>query len=378
MPRFYIVRPLIRKELLRYRYNWGLLVVVFALLALSALVAASSHFKGLPGVNDEEIKACKIFYTPRAAEWAQRLNASRPDFACTLSFHPITAPLAQSGPPLTPGEVAIELSSEPAMAAPPALKGGPVAEARIPTIRYWNADELATGMARVREWARGVSDAHWHATPAIHEKSSRAAAELGSSVVERLPLVVASLAIFAMYLLSFNLFITSTGEEREKRVLLGLLLSPASPTEVLIAKALFYATSSLAVAMAVVGMYQPRLLLQPALWLTVVSGSVCYVAIGTIAVSIVRRQTTINTVSMLYLISTSIVMILAQFLPPFKVLQALLVENYLYSQMKLLIAGQSHWWMGQTQVVLAGLTGLWCLAALWVFDRNATSMARAR
>jgi len=81
---------------------------------------------------------------------------------------------------------------------------------------------------------------------------------------------------------------------------------------------------------------------------------------------------------MLYLISTSIVMILAQFLPPFKVLQSLLVENYLYSQMKLLIAGQSHWWMGQTQVVLAGLTGFWCLAALWVFERNATAMARAR
>jgi ABC-type Na+ efflux pump permease subunit len=181
-----------------------------------------------------------------------------------------------------------------------------------------------------------------------------------------------------MYLLSFNLFITSTGEEREKRVLLGLLLSPASPTEMLIAKALFYACSSLAVALAVVGMYNPVLLLKPQLWITVLCGSISYVAIGTVVISVVRRQSTINTVSMLYLISTSIVMILSQFLLPFQLLQLCLVENYLYAQMKMLIGAEKPQWMGHTQVVLAGITGFWCVAALWIFERRATAIARAR
>ena len=85
------------------------------------------------------------------------------------------------------------------------------------------------------------------------------------------------------------------------------------------AKAIFYAAASLVVCLAVVGMYQPRLLLNPYLWGAAVCGSVAYVAIGTVVVSVVRRQTTINTVSMLYLIATSLMMILSQFLPLFTV-----------------------------------------------------------
>lgn len=369
MPRWYVIRALVRKEMLRYRYNWGLLVVVFALLALSALVALSSRYKGLPGVGGDEIRACKIFYSPAEIDWAQRLRASPPDFRCNITFHQVNAPVDRAGPALAPGEVAIELGT---------TRGDSAAAEPTPKIRYWHPDDSSPGMVRIRDWARGVSDDFWGARPAIREEARRGEGRPGSSTVERLPLIVAALAIFALYLLSFNLFITSTGEEREKRVLLGLLLSPASPAEVLIAKAIFYATASLAVAMAIVGMYQPGLLLQPALWITVVCGSLSYVAIGTIVISVVRRQTTINTVSMLYLISTSIIMILSQFLLPFQLLQLALVENYLYAQMKLLIAGQSHWWMGQSQVVLAGLTAFWCVAAFWVFGRNATAMARAR
>src|SRR4029079_9435212 len=126
----------------------------------------------------------------------------------------------------------------------------------------------------------------------------------------RVPLVITALTIFALYLLSFNLYLTSSGEEREKRVLLGLLLSPASPAEFILAKAIFYVSASLVVSLAVVAMYEPRLLARPLLWAAIMSGSLGYVAIGTVILAIVRRQTTISIVSMLYLIATSTVMFL--------------------------------------------------------------------
>src|SRR5205823_3651273 len=93
-------------------------------------------------------------------------------------------------------------------------------------------------------------------------------------------------------LLSFNLYVTSTGEEREKRVLLGLLMTPAAAVEVIAAKAIFYAAASLVICLAVVGMYQPRLLLNPYLWGAAVCGSVAYVAIGAVAVWVFARRGT--------------------------------------------------------------------------------------
>jgi ABC-2 family transporter protein len=372
MPRWYIIRTLIRKETLRYRYNWGLLIVVIALLALSGLVAISSRYKSLPGVGTSEIKSCDIIYPPHAhsRKWIEHLKANPPDFACKLTFHEQSWAGTSETTTLEPGQMIIELTPA------DVNRTAPGDDWRI---RYWHMDDSsAPGVMRVRDWFMRRSNDIVQSSPRITEETRRAKTTNGSETIERLPLVVASLAIFAMYLLSFNLFITSTGEEREKRVMLGLLLSPASPTEVIIAKALFYGCSSLAVAMAVVGMYNPRLLLLPALWLTAMCGSVCYVAIGTVVISLVRRQTTINTVSMLYLITTSIVMILAQFLLPFQLLQLCLVENYLYGQMKMLVGAEPQKFMMHTQILLAGMTGAWCVAALWIFERKATSIARAR
>ena len=66
---------------------------------------------------------------------------------------------------------------------------------------------------------------------------------------------LSALVVFSLYLLSFNLFITSTGEEREKRVLLALALTPARPVEIVVAKAIFYSTASLILGMIVVSTY---------------------------------------------------------------------------------------------------------------------------
>ena len=49
------------------------------------------------------------------------------------------------------------------------------------------------------------------------------------------------------------------------------------------------------------GLYRPALLADTRLWLLVTLGSIGYVAIGTVVISVVRRQTTMGTVSILYL-----------------------------------------------------------------------------
>jgi hypothetical protein len=288
MVRPHIVRALLYKEFLRYRYNWGLLAVVAALLALSALVAVASRSGTSQALGSTELKTCLIFFQPgtRGEGWARHLAAQRPpDGVTVVVFERDSA----RPPALEAGEMAIELVGPP-----------PGSTDDNWTARYWYVGPPGADAQAVRDWFVRSSNEFLNTKPRLVEETREDARTRGGDPSERVPLVVTALAIFALYLLSFNLYITSTGEEREKRVLLGLLMTPAAAIEVIAAKAIFYAAASLVVCLAVVGMYQPRLLLNPYLWGAAVCGSVAYVAIGTVVVSVVRRQTTINTVSMLY------------------------------------------------------------------------------
>ena len=367
MVRPHIVRALLYKEYLRYRYNWGLLAVVAALLALSALVAVASRSGTSQVLGSSELKTCLVFYQPgtRGEGWAQHLSATRPPEGVIV----VVRGRDPGRPPaLEPGEMAIEIASPP-----------PGMIHDIYSARYWYLGPPGAEAQTVRDWFVRSSNEFLNTKPRLVEETREDARSRGGDPSERVPLVVTSLAIFALYLLSFNLYITSTGEEREKRVLLGLLMTPAAAVEVIAAKAIFYAAASLVVCLSVVGMYQPRLLLNPYLWGAAVFGSVVYVAIGTVVVSVVQRQTTINTVSMLYLIATSLVMILSQFLPLFTAFKMALVENYLHGLMKRIVAGDgpTRGVMGY-MIALAVAAACWSAIAVWVFARRGTSIARGR
>src|SRR5438128_8624385 len=74
-----IVRTLLYKEALRYRYNWGLLVMVVALLALAALVSISARLGKLPGQGGQVIENCFVAYNSgdeRSRQWADYLRQS--------------------------------------------------------------------------------------------------------------------------------------------------------------------------------------------------------------------------------------------------------------------------------------------------------------
>jgi len=239
MFRWHIIRTLLYKEVLRYRYNWGLLVVVTALLALSGLVALSSRFsKLIPGQGGGEIQTCKVVYgdRPLSKQWAEYLRMHPPPF-CKLEFdeRPHGTPLQAL---VRDGELLVTLSAP----------VGPADHSAFPLtgwkIRYWCREETASGTMVVRDWLESTTADFLSPSPRIVVETKEGVVPAGTEKVEMMSTIVTAFAIFALYLLSFNLFITSTGEEREKKVLLGLLLSPAAPHEVLAAKAMFYATSS--------------------------------------------------------------------------------------------------------------------------------------
>jgi hypothetical protein len=374
-----ILATLLWKEILRFRYNWGLLVMVGGVLALAILLSVGARLGQIPGQEQGRLQECILLYdrdNRDALRWLQHLNQHPPsaEFRRTYRLAPLRyAPrqgLADPGAgPRSFGYDRLVLELEPPK--PSALE----APWRY---RAWIPEGARAESLPYRYWLEQTTLALLGTRPieAIEEQPT---ATLMRRVGEedRVPLFVTALVIFSFYLLSFNLYITSTGEERDKKALLALMLTPARPAEIVGAKVIFYTAASLLVSMLVALLYQPRLVLAPRLWLCVGLGSICYVSIGTVVLCLVRRQTTINTVSMIYLIITAVIMFLSVFLLPFFVLKHLLIENYVFRQLVDAVAGrQTHYWLLDF-LAMSAITLTWILIALWFFRRHGTRIAHA-
>jgi ABC-type Na+ efflux pump permease subunit len=347
--RTHIIRALLRKEALRYRYNWGLLVLVVALIALAALLSLSARMRVLSLTGDvvplRRVVLLLPQQSPRAEQWGLFLAQHPPGMRVEIKH-------GGERPPVLPEDTAaIELPEE---AAP--LR-----------VRYWYPEANPEAMHALRDWFGRESAKHLQQSPTVEEVSQRGKSRSG---LERLPLLFTALVVFGLYILSFNLFLTSTGEEREKRILLALLLSPARPSEVLGAKAIFYAGASLLVSGAIAGMYQPSLLLVPGFWCGVLLGSLGYISLGTVAICLVRRQTTLSTVSILYMVGTTLITFLGSFLPLFGVIKLFLLEEYLYRFLHQTFSGKAVVGGAWNLVALGVLSLAWLGFSVWFFRRR--------
>jgi hypothetical protein len=363
LPRWAIIKILLHKEALRYRYNWGLLVMVFGLLILSALVSASAKMNTLPGQSGPAVSRCYILHPPNS-HWAEHLRLHPPPEGYAVDFRAYRN--RQRQPRIPSQSMAIELA-EPVAGT---------AESDVWRATYWYLENAPAGILPYRDWFAKETRQFLGAKPVFHEETQTTITDLDRT--DQVSMIVTALVVFSAYLLSFNLFITSTGEEREKRMLLGLLLTPTTATEFISAKVVFYGAASVVVSVGIVAMYRPLAVINPFLWTTILLSSTCYVAIGTIVVSIVRRQTTISTVSILYLIVTSIITILAPVLPLFDVLRWLLFESYMHNLLYQIISEQTAWWVWLYQVALIGFAGLWTWLAVRTFLRRGTTLATSR
>lgn len=370
--RWSILRTLLWKEVLRFRYNWGLLLMVGAVLAMSALVSLGERMGQIPGQSARTIKLVLLQYSKQkkeAVEWAAALRSQPPEWFTDKN------------------RVAIFDSDDPAWRQVKGLvyqdyltitlDSNSVGSANPWHINYVYRPPAQAEAMQYRLWVQQVTQ-QLRGKVAIRESLPLFSTDDEAAAEDRIPKIVTALVIFAFYLLSFNLYITSTAEEREKKSLLALMLSPARPIEVIGAKVIFYSLSSLIVATGVVALFDPTLLAKPLLWSTILAGSISYVSIGTVVLCMVRRQSTINTVSMMYLLVTALVMAVSVFLVPFMVLRFMMIENYLFHQLEMIIGRQPNPAGPIYQPVMWGLTVLWFFLAVFIFSRMGMLVAQGR
>jgi hypothetical protein len=371
--RWHILRTLLYKELLRYRYNWGLSALVLALLALTVVTSVSVRMGNLPGQDEDlTISQCHVCYdgdSAKARSWADYLRQHPPLQPAAPVYHDRLGSTTRHLLEEDPRAMVIELNTEGTAKRPDFYS--PVSKWQA---TYCYRHIMRRGMFTYRDWFSRHTQQFLEQSTLLDEGNVRFPENtaLGNPVGT----FMAALLIFALYLLSFNLYLTSTGEEREKRILLALLLTPATPVEILGAKALFHAAASLAMAAMMVGIYRPTTLLNPLLWSTAVMGSVGYVAVGTIAICLIRRQSTISMVSLLYLVGTTLILLLGKFMPLFDWARYYLLENYLYEQWLELLAIQPFQSALHNQFHLLLVTSIWSIIAVWLFARRGIAFAR--
>lgn len=362
--RRHIILTLIRKEALRYRYNLGLVAMVAGILVLSLLISISARMELLPGQAGMTVDTCFIFYpqNENGEKWVGYLK-QHPPADDELDVRYRVGPTGRMRPKIQPGAMAIELIPPPR-----------VDDAW--NVRYWYLKDAPQGILPYRDWLASATKDFLGIRPKFAEETRTTIADIDRS--DQIPLVVTALVLFSLYLVSFNLYATSTGEEREKRVLLALMLTPASPAEIFAAKVVFYVTVSLFVSVLVAALYEPRLLLNPTLWALTILGSTAYVAIGTVVVTLIRRQSTLSSTSMMYLIVTSSIIFLSQFAFLFVPLRFLLVEHWLHAQLFEVISEQSTRRLPLRLGCLAALTLGWSWVAVRMFAARGMSVSQGR
>ena len=244
-------------------------------------------------------------------------------------------------------------------------------------VNYLYGKSMTDDLHIIRTWIHQGINNHYQINQPIQVQVQE-----GEAIVDRedkIPMMIASFLMFALFLHAFQLYLSTTAEEREKRQMLGLILAPVTPGQILTAKAMFYGTLAVIVNAIIVAIYLPSLLIEPLFWYTSILGSIGFISLATLCFIIVKKQASINSVPMMYLLTFSVILILSKILWPFRLLAIFFIENYLINLFHLLVANDFD---SRNLIHIAYCIGLfffvmfWTVIAIYAFKRKSMDVSR--
>jgi hypothetical protein len=192
---------------------------------------------------------------------------------------------------------------------------------------------------------------------------------LGGKVLDFRAAVATGLVVFSLYFACVYLLPTLNCEERERGVLLAQALSPASPTEIVAAKFLFYPLFGIVLAATLAAIYKSAVLSSLFFWFALITVGAGFLGIGMTIATLAKTQRAAFLGGMCYLMSVSMVLLIcATNNIPF--LSNLALEYHgpriLHAALSDTVASY-HWVHLLLAVVLATI---WLFAAGWLFRRR--------
>lgn len=192
---------------------------------------------------------------------------------------------------------------------------------------------------------------------------------LGAKELDLRSAIATGMVVFALYFACVYLLPTLNCEERERGVLLAQALSPASPTEILTAKFLFYPTLGITLAAALAGIYNPAALSTLFFWMALLAMAAGFLGIGMTVATLAKTQRAAFLGSMCYLMSVSLILLICSQngIPG---VPYLALEFHGPRVLHAAVTGdvQSHHWLHL--LAAGGLAVGWMTAAGWLFRRR--------
>jgi hypothetical protein len=407
--RLYILRALLVKEVHRHLANRG--GIALALLLIVAAVMLSMFNPGTGGGDIgggglvDGVHRCIIHFN-RDDEFVAGLQASVPaDLRSQVIFKPLDSRDVDGLITYPPGTGAIQIWRQDA-------NGRAVRR----TFRVWHPPDHPAAMAPYEAWfwraardaaqheaastlrAAGIdpvrlaapdpgTDDLWAVRDSFRQLDEQVArltagtsvpslpqvtierAGLGAKQLDLRSAIATGMVVFALYFACVYLLPTLNCEERERGVLLAQALSPASPTEILTAKFLFYPTLGIALAAALAGIYNPAALSTLFFWMALVAMAAGFLGIGMTVATLAKTQRAAFMGSMCYLMSVSLILLICSQngIPG---IPYLALEFHGPRVLHAAVTGdvQSHHWL---HLMAAGtLAAGWMTTAGWLFRRR--------
>lgn len=192
---------------------------------------------------------------------------------------------------------------------------------------------------------------------------------LGGQVLELRSAIATALVVFALYFSCVYLLPTLNCEERERGVLLAQALSPASPTEILMAKFLFYPVMGGALAAVIAGIYKPDVLSTLFFWMGLFTVAAGFLGIGMTIATLAKTQRAAFMGAMCYLLSVSMILIIASTNGiPF--ISNLAIEYHVPRVLHAALSGSVQYGHWLNLLAAMGLAAIWLCVAAWLFRKR--------
>lgn len=183
--------------------------------------------------------------------------------------------------------------------------------------------------------------------------------------------MVGSLLLYGVqFFCCTHLLISFTSQERERGTLLALALTPASISEILLAKCLFHGTLSLTMCGIILAILRPVAMPLPLLWATLIVSAVGFLSVGVLVASLARTQATAALLTLCYMLGVALVFHLARGWAGFALIREGMFEHrgFLLIFASLKTGGTAYAWvkLGSLSLVVLG----WAAVAAQVFRRR--------
>jgi hypothetical protein len=313
--RWYILRTLLYKELLRHVANRGGIALALLLVVAALLLSFFGQRDGQPGSLMGGVQRCYVDYWDDGP-WIDHLRQSLPvDWRQQIKFRPVGQVPAVGGYLVyPPGTGAIQIRPNGQDERGPCYK-----------VCFWHPDANGSELAPYEAWFWKESH-HYFQTQAASalanlDPAKRAATHFPHIDEERSQLrggldsrsaLATSLVLFALFFVCVYLLPSLTCEERERGVLLAQALSPASLNEVLAAKCLFYPGLGVGLAALLAGISNPAVLSRPFFWLALSIAAVGSFGIGLAIASLARTQRTASMGALGYTLMVALLLFICQ------------------------------------------------------------------